>query len=55
MDWETTAPDDDDDRKPPAPADNDDRKPPPPDDNDEECFTIKLSWQDSIRISAVQL
>jgi hypothetical protein len=57
MEWDTTAPndDDDDDRKPPAPTDNEDRKPPAPDDDDEDCLTIKLAWQDSIRISAVPL
>ena len=48
MDWDTTAPEDDDGRKPPAPADNDDRKPPATDDYDEDCFTIKLAWQDSV-------
>ena len=45
---------DEDDRKPPATAD-DDRKPPAPDDSDEDCFTIKLAWEDHIRISAVEL
>jgi hypothetical protein len=55
MNWDTTAPIDEDDRKPPAPTENDDRKPPAPDDYDENCFTIKLAWQDSIRISEVPL
>ena len=59
MDCDTTGPDlednDDDDRKPPAPAEDDDRKPPAPDDSNEDCFTVKLAWQDTIRNSAVEL
>ena len=59
MGCDTTGPnpedDDDDDRKPPALVDDDDRKPPAPDDSDEDCFTIKLAWEDHIRISAVEL
>ena len=59
MDCDTTGPnpedDDDGDRKPPAPADDDDREPPAPDDSNEDCFTIKLAWEDHIRNSAIEL
>ena len=59
MNCDTTGPnpedDDDDDRKPPAPTEDDDRKPPAPDDSNEDCFTIKLAWEDHIRIRAVEL
>ena len=58
MDCNTTGPNpedsDEDERKPPAPADED-RKPQAPDDSNEDCFTIKLAWEDHIRISAVEL